>query len=798
MINYALRQLVKNRGFTMVALATLALGIGVNTTAFSVLNRLLLQSLPYHDAGRMVQIWATSARSEYVSQAPGDYFDERDGNTVFENVAAYYTSSLSSLAELGQPAVRCTVIPVTANFFALLRIDAALGRTFTTDEENKFEPLAIVSDAFWRQHYGADPKILGRTIRLDSKVRTIVGVMPPTLDDPMLFGGSPGFWLLDGTGVNRNLRDKAWYQVAARLKPGVTLQQAQAEMSILALRMARDNPKTNTGRGLKVIPFPTNSIGETGAQLTWLIMALSGMVLLIACVNLANLQLVRTTRRRHEIGIRLALGCPRSRLIWMLLTESLILSIAGGALGLMVAKWSNSYIESFFSFEMPLNVRVIAFTFGASLVTGAVFGTVPAWIASRTDVNSALTRTARGSSSDRSRHWLRQSLVVVELSMALVLLAGAGFFVQGIHRLTHRDLGWRTENVIVGFFGLDHDRYGEDRDVRSLVFGDQLREELQALPGVEAVALSHNSPVWGFRPEPFRIEGQPVPPPGKETYASSESTTPGFFKTYGLHVIQGTEFRESDRPGAPSVAIINETMARKFWPGENPIGKRVGRIDPTNPEWSEIIGVVNDFHGADEFYSDGEKYMILRPWAQNTYRFMSFGIRSSVAPQTLIESIRKVMGRLQPDLALTTVSTAQEMMASELAAFALVRRLLLQISVLGLLLAAVGIYGVIANLASERIKEIGIRMALGAEPRAIIWLFLRNGVQLAVIGAAIGLLAAFGLLHVLHKMLPYIPGNDPWLVAWVALLLIGIAFLACWVPALRATRVDPTVALRAE
>ncbi|MEO6995657.1 MAG: FtsX-like permease family protein, partial [Lacunisphaera sp.] len=559
-----------------------------------------------------------------------------------------------------------------------------------------------------------------------------------------------------------------------------------------------DHPETNTGRGLNVVAYPTNSIGDRGAQLTWLVMALSGVVLLIACVNLANLQLVRTTRRSHEFGIRLALGCSRSQLIRMLLTESLLLAVAGGALGLLVAKWSNTYIASYFNFELLLNGRVLGFTFAASLLTGAVFGTVPAWIASRADVNASLNQTTRGSTADRSRRWLRQGLVVVELALALVLLVGAGFFVRGIHQMTHREMGWRPENLIVGYIALDHDRYGEHGDVRSMVFGDQLRPALQALPGVEAVALSQNSLVWGSNGQAFRIEGQPAPERGKETYAASENVTPGYLKTYGLHLIQGREFRETDRPGAPRVIIINESMARKFWPGESPLGKRIGDVDPANPAWMEVVGVVNDFTPATDYMPTGDRFVMLHPWAQNSNRFMAISVRYSIDPNTIKESIRKVIGRLQSDVAPSQLDTAQDMMASQLSAFGLVRRLLLQISVLGLLLAGVGVYGVIANLTSERTKEIGIRMALGAESRGIVWLFLRNGIQLAGIGVGLGLLGSFALLRILSRMLPFVPGTDPWMVVAVAAVLTTIAFLACWLPARRATRISPVEALRAE
>ena len=798
-MTHSLRQLAKNPGFTVVALATLALGIGVNTTAFTALNRLLLQALPFRDPGRLVQIWATTPQQGFVPQAPGDYVDECDQNTVFDNVAAYVPGARASLAEPGQPPVQYVTVHVTANFFPLFGMQAELGRTFTEAEDRHFDRLAMVSNSFWREHYGSDTNILGRTAKVNSTVYTIIGVTQPALDDPTLFQGKPAFFILNGTRVNTNLRGGGWYRVAARLKPGVTISQAQANMDALAARLAHDFPKTNAARGFRVVPFPLNEMGEIGAELTWLVMALSSVVLLIACVNLANLQLVRTTRRAPEIAIRLALGCSRLRMIGLLLTESLIVSVTGGAIGLLLAKWSNGFVARFFEVEMPLDLRVIGFTFGVALLTACVFGTVPAWLASRTDVNTALKTGGRGSTSDRSRHWLRQGLVVVELALALTLLAGAGFFVSGIYRVTHRELGWRADNVVIGFIELDHDHFGEQKDPRSLAWGERMLAALRALPGAEAAALSIDSPAWGLRGAPFRIEGQPAPEPGKEAYVGSTSASPGYLNVYGIRLVKGRDFNDSDRPGAPAVAIVNEAMARKFWPGENPIGKRIGGTDPANPGWTEVVGVMADFKGAADFYNpdlDNSKFLL--PWAQNNHRFISFNVRTAGDPGPFKETVRKAIGLLAPEVALSMLQTVPEVLDDEVSYFTFLRRMLLQTSVLGLLLAAVGIYGVVANLASERTKEIGIRMALGAQPASLVWLFLKNGIQLALVGSAIGLTASFFLLRFLTKMLPNLPGSDPWVVTFVAVLLFAIAVVACWLPARRTTRVSPVAALRAE
>ncbi|HEY5228298.1 MAG TPA: ABC transporter permease [Opitutaceae bacterium] len=798
-LRFAIRQLIKSPGFTVFALLTLALGIGVNTTAFTVLNRLLLQSLPYRDPGQLVQVWASVPHQDYAGHAPGDFFDEQEQNTVFSGMAAYIPGAAVSFAEPGQPAVREGAVAATCNFFTVLGVQPQLGRLPSTDEEMRMVPVTLLSNAFWREHFAADPNVLGKTVKLDGKLHTIIGVMPPAVDDQQLYDVRPSFFPLNPMRVNRELRGSGWYTVVARLKPGVTLDQAQAEMKVLAARFAKDHPKTNADRTIRVIRFPTTSMGDTGTLLTWMTMALSGVVLLIACVNLANLQLVRTTRRAQEIGIRLALGSSRLQLVGMLLMESVVLSIFGGALGIIVARWSNAYVARYFSIDMPLDLKVIAFTFGASLVTGAVFGSVPAWLASRVNVNVSLKAGSRGSTSDRSRHWLRQSLVVIELAMALTLLAGAGYFVSGIYRLTHRDLGWDTTHVIVGYIELDHDTYGEQLDPRSLAFGEKMQERLAALPGIEAAAMSIDTPVWGLRPLAYTVEGQPPPEKGKELYAGGTPAGPDFLKVYGLHLTQGREFRSSDRPGSPKVVIINEAMARKWWPGESPIGKRIGSGDPAKPEWAEVVGVVRDFEGAADFYNPSTNNLrFLVPWAQNNHRFITFSVRTSGPAAAYKDPVRKAISLMAPDLAVSMLSTVEDEMAGQLSYFTFLRKLLVQIAGLGLLLSAIGIYGVVANLASERTKEVGIRMALGAQAGSLVWLFLRNGIQLALIGAGIGVILSSILITILVRMIPVLPGKDPLVVACVTLVLVAVAVVACWLPARRTTRVNPIVALRTE
>ncbi|HVU17822.1 MAG TPA: ABC transporter permease [Candidatus Didemnitutus sp.] len=799
-MKHALRQLVKNPGFTVVALATLMLGIGVNTTAFTALNRLFLQFVPFRDPSRLVQIFSTTPRNALGTQTPGDYFDLRDQNQSFTGAAAFVVGSHASLAEPGEPAIHVTAIRVTANFFPVIGVEASLGRTFTLDEERRYDSVAVISHQFWREHYASDAAILGKTVRLDSRMYTIVGVMPPALDDPTLFNGDPGFWILDPTALNHELRSNGWYHILARLKPDVTLVQAQAEMTALGARLAHDHPETNAGRTFTVVPRSTNFMDETDQRLAAMVMALCGVVLLIACVNLANLQFIRATRRTQEFGVRLALGCSRRQLIVMLLQESILIALAGGFLGILFAQWSSVRIGEFFAVAMPLDRTVLAFNLVVSIATGVIFGLLPAWVASKAEVGAALKAGGRGLTADRSRHRLRQGLVVFEIALALALLTAAGFFVTGIYRISHRSLGWSPERALVGWFELDHDHYGEQGDPRLLEFGDRLESTFNALPGVETAETDHDSPIWNFSAQPFRVQGQPAPEPGHEALIGDGTVGTSFLKIYGLRLISGRFFDQHDRQSAPNVAVITESAARKFWPTESPIGRRLSLGRGANPSWIEIVGVIGDFTGGAEFFDlTGEsRCKMLRPWAQNTGRFINFSLHTSGSPEAMKESVRKAVSRLAPDVAINGLYTANEALTNDLNFFNFLGRLVLQISAFGLLLAAVGIYGVVANLAAERTREIGIRAALGATPGSLVWLFLRNGVQLAALGAGIGLVAALLLLRVLGRMLPMVPGISPLVAVTVSILLLLVTLVACWLPSRRALKVDPIEALKAD
>ncbi len=799
-MKYALRQLAANPVFTLVALITLALGIGVNTTAFTVLNRLMLQSLPFMEPATLTQLWETMPRDDSVPMAPADYSDLREQNTVFADMAAYQPWQSMSYAEPGAAPIQVGALYMTANFFNVMGVQPALGRLPTEEESKRSAFVTLISDSFWRSHFAADRNVLGRTVRVNDRPSTVIGVMPPSLDDPAIFNGRPAFFYLDPVTHSRTVRNAGWYAVVARLRPGVTLNQAQQEMNVIAHRFAHDFPDTNRTRGLSLIRYPRNQLGNEGAQLTWMTLALSGLVLLIACINVANLQLVRTTRRSQEIAVRLALGCPRWRLIGLLLTESVMISMAGGALGILTAIWSNGFVARYFEMEMPLNLRVIAFTFLISLLAGAFFGTVPAWMATSIDSGTALKSGGRGSTSDRSRHWLRQSLVVIEIAMAVILLAGAGFFVSGISRLTHRDLGWKPTHQLLASIVLDQDHFDGDKNKgRRIAFANEALEALRALPGVQAVSISSGSPSWGTRTEPYRVEGQPAPEKGQQPQAGYFSVSPGWFDVYGIRVVQGRAFTDADGEDAAPVAIVSESMARKIWPGESPLGKRIAGPRPDDPHWSEVVGVVADFKGGGEFFNPAmTSARYVRPWAQDNSNGVVFCLRTAGPPGLLKEPVRKAIGKLLPYLAINYLATIEEDTAATYSYFTFLRRILVQVAGLGLILSGVGIYGVVANLASERTKEIGVRVALGAQARGVIWLFLKNGLVLATVGAAIGLVGAFVLVTLLGHILPALPGRDPGVVVCAALLLVAVAVIACWLPARKMTRVNPIIALQAQ
>jgi putative ABC transport system permease protein len=807
-LRYGIRQLLKKPGFTAVAVLTLALGIGVNTTMFSVLNVLVLQGSASPDSGRLVSLFRTSAQSQTWPLAPANFFDFQKQNTSFECVGACWWNN-SNLAEPGQPAQRLSSMVASSDLFSAFKIPPELGRVPGPESDAAGSALvAVLSDGFWRSHFAADPKVIGRTVRLDGEPTTIIGVMPPEFENPLYWGHIDLWRPLAMDAANRQIRDNAWMMAVGRLKPGVTLGQAQSEANTIAARLEHDFPKANAGNGLHLTLWNDVLTNDLSRRLSWLCMGLAGFVLLIACANLANLQLARMTERVREYAVRIALGASRFQLMRQLLVESLLLSALGGAVGVVIAAWGTRVIggEIFITgvqgLDLPINTTVLVFTLVASALTGVAVGVIPASIATRTDVNAALKQGGRGATGDRSAHRLRKALIVAELALALVLLSGAGFIVRGMQRVARADLGWRPDGLTTGTLSLPYNaKYYNDAQCRA--FFDKLALSLAALPGVQQDSISAYLPIVGFwRSSGVAIQGRPPATHGKEPLVYYNSVTPGYFANLGIPVTQGRGFTDADRPGSRNVTIINESMAKQLWPGQNPIGQRIEDVTSATPEWLEIVGVARDAHATLELVRPPDTpfqvYLPLLQTPSSYAHWLNVAVRSSAPAATVADALRKAVQQIDPDQPIYAIASARESMEQITRGLTLTGQMLAAFALVGLILSAVGLYGVIANLVAQRTTEIGIRMALGAEKSDILWLVLGQGVRLSLLGTVIGVALAWGLVRALNSILPSIPGGDPLAIAGVAALLAAVALFASWLPARRATRVDPMVALRGD
>jgi putative ABC transport system permease protein len=804
-LRIGLRMLLKDKGFTVVAALTLALGIGANTAMFSVLNTYLFRSLPYPNSDRLVRVFRTSIHSQSWPHSPGNFFDQREKNNVFEKMVAY-TFNSPSLAEPGAPAERLQAIVATADFFPALGVQPALGRVFTPEDHVTSErvgagPVVVISDRFWMKRYGGDPNVLGRTLRLDGQEVKIIGVMPPGFDHPMLWGAVDVWRPLAFNADGQRSRESNWLRAFARLKPGVPIAQADQSMKALAAAITKETSQ-NQNESLRLEPLYLSMSSEINRKVMWFTFGLAGFVLLIGCANLANLQLARTAARAREFAVRAALGAGRIRLLRQSLIESLIISLVGGALSLLLAMWGVGFISRRLFSELPgakvtLDFRVFGFALLCSVLTGLIFGTVPAWLASRADVNQALRENVRGSSTGRSHQRLRSALIVGEVAFALILLTGAGLFLRGLQRFANLDPGWRVDGLVTAQISLPRAKYTNADQRRA--FHQRLEERLAALPGVERVALSSSQPVFGFNSSGgVLIEGQPEPAPGQYPEVFQEPVSLGYFDTFGIRLLSGRAFTSADAAGRPEVVIINETMARRFWPNESPIGKRIGSPYSTNRNWREVVGVVNDVGFPASLGEPYTRLQSFRPLAQSPVEFVVISLRASASPEALTNVLRAAVAELDPTLPAHQIRTTRRMVEQSLGSVSLLGSLLGAFAALGLALAAIGIYGVISYSVVQRTGEIGIRMALGAQTRDVLRLILGKGARLILLGALFGFGGAYAVARFLASAIPTLPTRDPAAMAGIMLALVVVALAACYLPARRATKVDPMDALRHE
>ncbi len=794
-LRYGIRMLAKKPGFMAVALLTLALGVGANTAIFTVVNAVLLRPLPYKNPQRLVKIWESNPKRGFdqFSVAPPNFVDWRAQNHVFEQMAAMLGGDYN-LTGVGAPE-RVSAADVSADLFSLLGIEPECGRAFLPSEDQPGSPLVVIaSHGLWERRLGADPNAIGRTLTLDGKPYTLVGIMPAGLKYP---SDETELWTplvfdqraLSGRGAH-------WVSVIARLKPAVSLEKAQSEMSAIASRLEKQYPDTNAGWEVFLVPLEKEIVGDIRPALL-LLMAAVGLVLLIACANVANLLMARGSERQHEIAIRAALGAGRGRLLRQLLTESLLLSLLGSALGLLLAGWGTSILLGFNAGVIPraseisMDAFVLAFTLGTAVVTTVLFGLLPAFQSSSLDLNAALKEGTRNPSGGRLN--LRSLLVVSEVALALLLLASGGLLMRSFVRLMHVNAGFRPEGVLTVRVQLPQAEYPKKEN--SEAFYQELLSRIWSLPGVESAGGISFLPLSGGRYSlTFTTEGLPPAPGAAPMSAQYRVATPDYFRTMGISLVRGRVFTEQDRAGAPPVAIINQAMARQFWPNTDPIGQRIV-IDDRTQSPREIVGVVGDVRQWLPMSALPEMYV---SQLQVGWDSLALVVRSQLAPSSLVAAVSAQVHALDKDLPVYRVAGMEEVVAHSVGDRKFSAYLLAIFALLAVVLAAVGIYGVMSHTVALRTREIGIRMALGAEPQDVLARVLGQGMLLVVGGLCIGLAAAFALTHFMASMLFGVTPTDPATFAGVAILLALVALLACYIPARRATRVDPMVALRYE
>ncbi|HWS90077.1 MAG TPA: ABC transporter permease [Pyrinomonadaceae bacterium] len=804
-VKFGARTLMKNRGFTLVAVLTLAVGIGANTAIFSVVEAVLLRPLPYDNADRVVMLWEHNRvrnRPRNVVN-PGNLMDWRDQSGSFEEVAAFVDQRYN-LTGAGEPE-EVAGQAATPNLFKLLGARPALGRTLLAgDEAEGGENVAVISHGLWQRRFGGSPDVLGRTLSLGGNPVTVVGVMPPDfrwfVKENSLTGKPAELWVpMALTEQQRTERRGRYLSAVALLKPGVTVEQAQSELDTVTARLEAQY-EIDKGWGGSVVPLREQLAGEIRPALLVLLGAVA-CVLLIACVNVANLQMARAAGRRKEIALRAALGAGRLRLIRQLLTESLLLAAAGGALGLLLAHWC---VEALVALgpqnllgagQAGVNPMVLLFTLGVTLLTGLAFGVVPAVETSRLNLSESLKESSRGDVGAGRAGRVRAVLVVAETGLALVLLVGAGLMVRSFQRLQAVDPGFDPSNLLTMRLMLPQTKYPED--ARKVEFFRRVTEQLRALPGVSSASAVSALPFADIgSATSFTVEGRPALPPGQRQGTDVRVADEHYFRTMNIPVISGRTFTEQEAVENRRVAVVNEAMVRKYFPGEDPLGKRVLVNMGTNPVPTEIVGVVGD---ARYDKLDGE----LRPmvyWTppQLAYSSMWLVVRTAGDPAALGPAAVREIQAVDREQPVADVRTMEGWLAESTARARFGTLLLGAFACTALLLAAVGLYGVLSYSVTQRRNEIGIRMALGAQARDVLKLMVGQGMRLVLVGVVLGLAGALALTRVMSGLLYDVAATDPPTFAANALLLMAVSLAACYIPARRATRVDPATALRRE
>jgi putative ABC transport system permease protein len=796
--------LVKTPAVTLVAIIALTLGIGANTALFSVVHAVLLRSLPYSEGERLAVVWESRKSGKANPQNVinlGNFYDWKEQNSVFVDMAAFFDRNVNLTSD-GEPEEVPGQI-ATTNLFSVLGVNALQGRTFTDEDGKPGQPnVIVISYSLWQRRFGGGP-VVGHEITLSNQKNTIIGVLPPNVgwyvQKGSMIAKSPEIWSPWQVANELRRRQGRFARAVARLKPGVTLEQAQNEMNVIAARLTQQYPEFNTNWGVNVVPLRTQFTGEIRKPLMILLGAV-GFVLLIACANVANLLLARAASRKREIAVRAGLGASRWRIMRQLLTESVLLAVLGGGLGLLLAWWGTRALIALMPAglmdlrDVSVNLPVLGFTFGLTLLTGLVFGLVPALEAARLDLNDSLKEGSKNVGGSRS-HRLRNLFVVTQVALALVLLIGAGLFLKSLSRLQSVNPGFNADKLLTMRVSLPGRKY--DTDQKQLDFFSRALQQLRSITGVETVGAINTLPFAGpHSGTRVEVEGQAKRPAGQELGTGVCVTDADYFRAMQIPLKQGRLFSEEEAREMRHVVVVNEAFVRTNLAGQDPIGKRVTiEMKNENPP-SEIIGVVGDTKhlGLD---TENEE-MAYWPQPELVYQSMTFVIRTQGDPTSVATAARNVIRNIDPEQPIGDVSTMKGLLAKSTAGSRFNAVLLSVFAVVALVMAAVGIYGVMSYSVQQRTHEIGLRMALGAQQSDVLRLVVKQGIMLGLIGVAAGLIASFGLTRLIVSLLFEVPATDPRTFAGVAGGLLLITLIACYVPARRATQVDPLVALRYE
>ena len=811
-LRFGVRMLLKHPGVSIVAVITLALGIGANTAIFSVVNAVLLRPLTYKDPDRLVSLWENVPAQGRWRASPANFHDWKKQNTLFEDMSAYGGSSMSLTGDGGDPE-QLVGTRVSSGYFAVVGVEPMLGRSFSVEEyEVGKDQVVILGNAFWKRRYAGDPNVVNRKITLDGNSYTVVGVMPPGLYPmrPLTTGqidfdeSGQEYWLpMSFAPQWAAVRSAHVLGVIGRLKPGVTLDQATAEMNAIGARLEQEYA-ANKGEGIIVNPFMNEVVGNVRTGLITLLVAV-GLVLLIACANIAGLLLAQHAARSKEIAIRAALGASRARLVRQFFLEGMLLSLLGTVAGVGLASLGLNVLMKIVTQNIPrlehvkLDWQVLSFTLLLAIATCLVFGLIPAWHASKPDLHTTLEQSGRTLGAGGRRLRLRQMLVVFQVSMAVMLVIGAGLLIKSFWRLQHVDPGFRAERVLSLSLTLPFAKYDKPEVINQ--FFNQLHDSVSNLPGVQAAAIGYDNPLQTNWIDSFEIEGRVAAPDSRALQANFNPIGPDYFVTVGAPMVSGRQFTPQDDPDHPGVVIVNESFVRRYFPNEEPLGQRL-KIGPPPRLWRgqrlssgfEIVGVVRDVKSAGLHAATEPTYYV--PATQAPLQDMTLLVRTTTEPTSIVPALRQTVWSIDPNQPISNVNTMEKIVSESIAQPRLNTALMGLFGALALILAAVGIYGLLSYTVAQRTQEMGIRMALGAQVSDVLRLVLKQGMVLAIIGQVIGLAGAFALTRLIRGLLFGVTPTDATIFIAVTGVLMTIALLACYLPARRATKVDPLVALR--